>query len=94
MSTKDPAKKRKQKLYTLVGVIHDPGDEDYCLTLEEDGYKLNIKITDREYIIPLKIRLGTHDIHTARKRRASIYKGLYGKEFTFDRTLLDEKADA
>lgn len=71
-----------KKRYTLIGVIHDPGDEDYCLRLNENGYVLNILITDREYIIPLNINLKTHDIRTARKKRNNIYKALYGKEFT------------
>ena len=31
-----------KKRYTLIGVIHDPGDEDYCLRLNENGYVLNI----------------------------------------------------
>lgn len=75
-----------KKLYTLIGEIHDPGDEDYCLQLDENGYMLDILITDREYIIPLKINLKTHDIHTARKKRNNIYKSLYGKEFTLYKT--------
>ena len=62
-----------KKRYTLIGVIHDPGDEDYCLRLNENGYVFNILITDRKHIISLNIN---------RKKRNNIYKALYGKEFT------------
>ena len=71
-----------KKRYTLIGVIHDPGDEDYCLRLNENGYVFNILITDRKHIISLNINLKTCDIRTARKKRSNIYKALYGKEFT------------
>lgn len=68
-----------KKTYTLIGVIHDPGDEDYCLRLNETGYMFNILITDRKHIISLNINLKTCDIRTARKRRNNIYKALYGE---------------
>lgn len=71
-----------KKTYTLIGVIHDPGDEDYCLRLNENGSMVNILITDREHFISLNINLKTCDIRTARKKRDNIYKALSGKEFT------------
>ena len=71
-----------KKTYTLIGVIHDPGDEDYCLRLNENGDMVNILITDREHFISLNINLKTCDIRTARKKRDNIYKALSGKEFT------------
>jgi|GEM_PF-492773 hypothetical protein len=79
---KEGTNNKMKKLYTLIGEIHDPGDEDYCLRLNENGYVFNILITDRKHIISLNINLKTCDIRTARKKRDNMYKALYGKEFT------------